>query len=65
MFGYADTRKNTYEVDCWDFVVDEDGTTFLDNSQFSVDLQPIGEGSRKLDKFQKSFWKNFAMLFTE
>lgn len=64
MFGYADARKNSFEVDCWDFVVDEDGTTFLDNVQFSVDLHQIGQGSRKLDRFQKNFWKNFAMLFT-
>lgn len=45
--------------------MDEDGTTFLDNVQFSVDLHQIGHGSQKLDRFQRNFWKNFAKLFTD
>lgn len=67
MFGYADARKNTFEVDCWDFVVDEDGSTFLDNVQFSVDLHEFKEQdkSTKLDLFQVNFWNHFAKLFTE
>jgi len=58
MFGYTDARKNTFEVDCWDFVVDEDGSTFLDNVQFSVDLQQFSKEDQglELEKFQRNFW---------
>jgi len=48
--------------------VDEDGSTFLDNVQFSVDLHEFKDDeykSQKLDLFQTHFWNHFAKLFTQ
>jgi len=67
LFGFACARQKTFEVDTWDFLIDTDGNSYIDNVQWSVDLCKIGkkEQENKHDKWLEGFFVNFANLFTE